>query len=592
MAQQIELTADPVSLKMSKGETAESSITLRNLGKNVAQFTIAIEGLDPKWYKLPVSSVALFPNDRDNVKVIVSLPDTLDPNITSYPFLVKATSQDNAADTMTVKMSVDVGPAPKLALNISPPSISGRRGSYTIEVGNPDRKECKVQLKASRPKGRLKFNLQPDALTVPAGDTKEAILNVRLNWLAMLLGEKAYDFEISAEQPNGVAAEKIIQSAQLVNIPWYRFLTRIRIPWLSRPPVIKSFQATTDNKREFLLKWAVQKSSKVQIDGSDVEAMGESILHPTENKKITLVATNRYGKTSKTIEVIPLSVPEPRTSDKIKVTISPPKLQTKAGYVPALAMVQVQNLSTIVDKFIIEVEGLDETWYSRSASSIALMPQVTDQVQITFQPPEKKGVKAGIYTFAITVRSQSMDGEYARVLGKLEILPSVQYKIKAHPYRLYGMRKVTCNLTISNTSVSETKIAIEATDLDDGCKFKIKPDSLVLGAWNTLEIPIGIRPKRNSIIGAVKRYDITFTTSAENLSPQTANCEFNHSPFMKSWKPVFRTIRTIIAIAVLVVVVVLIIKWGGGWDALKESPKDWFKQIVTSLTTTIEGWFK
>lgn len=583
MSERIELIASPTSLKMSKGETAESGITLRNRGKTMDQFTLSIEGLDPKWYKLPVSSVALFPNDQDIVKVIFSLPEEIDPGVDAYPIIVKAVSQENPADITATQLNIEVGKAPKLELNISPERFSGRKGTYTVTIGNPGYKECQVKLKAGRPKGRLRFKLQSDSLTVPAGSRAEAALNVRLNWLASIFSGKAYDFQVTAEPADGASAEAVSQSGQLVNVPWYRFFSNLRIPGLSRPPAIKIFETKTENKREFQLKWLVQRSNRVKLDDSDVESQGESLVHPTEPRKYVLTAINRYGSSSKTLEVEPLPVPQIRTSEKIKMSMSTAQIQAQAGLVPAQAIIQVQNLSAIVDKFVVEVEGLDESWYTRSASSIALMPQATDHVQISFLPPKKKGVKSGLYPFAVVIRSQSMAQESASVVGQLEILPSVEYKLKVHPYRLSGMKKGTCNLTIANTGVSEANITVDTSDLDEGLKYQVKPDRLTLGAWSTVEVPIIFRPKRGSFLGAVKRYDITITTSAENGNPQTASCEFTHSPFVKSWKPILRIIRAIIGIAILVVIVFLVIKWGGGWNALRENPQNWFNNIIHSI---------
>jgi uncharacterized membrane protein len=78
MSERIELEATPIKLKVSRGETAESNVTVRNKGQTVDQFTISVEGIDPGWYTLPVSSVALFPNDQDKVKIIINLPENVD----------------------------------------------------------------------------------------------------------------------------------------------------------------------------------------------------------------------------------------------------------------------------------------------------------------------------------------------------------------------------------------------------------------------------------------------------------------------------------------------------------------------------------
>jgi hypothetical protein len=586
MSERIEVTTEPELLKMSRGETAEYSITLKNCGKTVDQFTLSIDGLDPSWYKLPVSSVALFPNDQDTVKVIITLPEILDSGVSSYRFSVKAASQENPADTVTVALGFEVGAAPGLELNISPASISGRKGTYTVTVNNPDRKEHQVSLKSAS-RGRLRFNLQPESFTLAAGGSVQSSLNVKLNWLALLIGQKSPDFQIIAEQSDTPGAEIAAQNGQLVSTPWYKVFSRLRIPWFSRPPSIRLFEARTDNKREYLLKWEVRRANRVTLDDSDVEPQGESLVNPGEPRKYTLTAVSRYGSTSKTVEVKPLPVPQARASEKIKVSVSPAQLQTQAGLIPAQAVVQVQNLSSIVDKFIVDVDGLDSSWYSRSASSIALMPQASDQVQISFLPPKKKGVKSGSYTFAITVRSQTDAQVSASVIGTLEILPAVDYKLKIHPYRFSGMRKGNCSLTLANVGVSEAHISLEASDLDEGCTYEFKPQSLTLSAWNTVEVPIIIRPKRKSFFGEVKRFDITITASTENGAPVTTNCEFNHTPFIKSWKPVFRVVRAIVAIAVVVVAAYFIIQWGGGWDSLRSSPQTWFSNIVNS----VEGWF-
>ena len=588
MSERIELKASPTNLKLLEGDVAESDITLLNRGKTVDQFTISVEGLDPAWYTLPVSSVALFPSDKDNVKISIRFPEGAGAGEKQYPFKIKATSQENPAEYVVVNMIAELGVQPKPGLNISPAHISGRKGTFQISVNNLGLKEASLYFKASNKQNRLRFSLRPDSLTLPTGGHGEVNLDVRLNWIGLLWGEKTYDFQVVAEQAGVRMGEgSSMVNGQLTSIPWYRIFSKLRIPWLSRPPAIQSFEAITDDRREFKLKWQVQRANRVQIDDSDTEMQGESLVSPSEPKQYTLTATNRFGTARKVIEVKPLPVPVARASDKIRLTLSPLKLQAQAGIVPAQATVQVQNLSDIVDKFLVDVEGLGETWSSRSASSIALMPQASDQVHISFHPPKKKGVKEGVYPFAITVRSQSMANETASVVGQLEVLPSREFKIKIHPFRVSAMRKASYLLNLANTSVSDVAIALEAIDLDDGCKFLIKPDRLTLGAWSTAEVPLIVRPKRGSFIGQPKRFDITLTAISEGIQPQTANCEFTHKPLMASWKPIWRAVKAIIVLAVLVVAVYYALKLGGGWSVLRESPQNWFNNVIS----TFEGWF-
>ncbi len=169
MSPRIELEAAPVNLRASRGENVESSLTLRNRGQTVDQFTISIEGIDPAWYTLPVSSVALFPNDQDKVKIIIHLPEDIDLKDTSYFLKVKVSSQENPADIATADLTLDIGAIPSLSLSLSPAKLAGRKGMYQVSATNPGKKEAKVHLKANSSQGRLRFNIQPDSFIVPAG---------------------------------------------------------------------------------------------------------------------------------------------------------------------------------------------------------------------------------------------------------------------------------------------------------------------------------------------------------------------------------------------------------------------------------------
>jgi len=364
MPGKVEATVEPTTLVVGPGDTAEATATLRNLGQTVDQFTISVEGIDPSWYTLPVSSVALYASD---------VP------------------------------------------------------------------------------GQLRYHLRPESLTVAGGGQSEASLEVRLGWIAFFGGHKELDFQVLARLPEAEEGKTI--NGQLVRIPWYKTLPQIRLPhiqlpWLTRPPAITTFNATTEDKREFKLSWSTKRATEVKLDTEHVERKGEELVHPTEATSYVLTTSNKYGSTSQTIDVTPLPVPKAKVSERIRASLSPTQLQVQAGGVPLIATLQLQNLGDIVDKFLVEVEGLDQTWYSRSASSVALMPQATDQVQISFQPPKRKGVKARPYPFAVTVSSQSTVEEATSIIGQLEILPLIEFKLRVHPYRVSCRRKGTFRIKI------------------------------------------------------------------------------------------------------------------------------------------------
>jgi uncharacterized membrane protein len=215
------------------------------------------------------------------------------------------------------------------------------------------------------------------------------------------------------------------------------------------------------------------------------------------------------------------------------------------------------------------------------------MPQATDQVQITFQPPKKKGVKAKEYPFAVIVRSQSTPEEATSIVAQLEVLPAVDFKLGIHPYRVSCRKKGTFRIRLANTGVSDINFTLEATDLDEGLRFRFKTDNPEVTSWNTVEVPMIVKPKRGSGVGEKKRYDISVTAIAGDGNTQTINCELYHNPLIGSWRPILRALRIILFLAIIGVAVYFVLKWGGGWQTLTSSPQAWLNNLIH----TVEGWF-
>jgi hypothetical protein len=523
---------------------------------------------------MPTSSVALFPNDQDNLKVLIHPPKTAKTKAASKSCSVKVTSRDNPEAVAVAKLVINLEALPELEVAILPQSDVGRKGYYQISVSNPINSEVKIKLSASDAQRRLWYHLHPKSLTIPPAGQSEAILEVRFGWLDYLkFGEKRVNFQVVTLHPATDQSKTLI--GELIGVPWYKPLTKIRLPhirlphitlpWLKRPPSIKSFTAITDDNREYKIGWSVQKADEIKLDDVVVESQGEVTISLREPTEYTITATNKYGTRSKTLEIIPRRAPKVEVSEHLSATLSPTHIQAQAGGVPIQALLKVQNTGEIVDKYLIEVEGLDESWYSRSTSSIALMPQTEEQLQLLFQPPKKRGVKAKIYPFAIVLRSQSRPEDVTSITGQLEVLPSVEFKIAVLPFRITSQKKGKYRVAIENIGVSDASLELEATDLDEGLQFRFKKQNVVVAAWTKTEVPMVVKPKRGSTVGERKRYDITVTGIDSDGKTQTANAELHHRPTMGSYRTIFRILKIVIYVAVIVGLVILLKYWGGGW---------------------------
>lgn len=587
MSGKIELSVTPSSFVLGAGETAEATVTIRNLGQSVDQLLLNVEALDPEWYTLPVSSVALFPNDRDNLKVILHPPKTAETRAGPRPFHIRVISQEDRQEAAVVDLTIEIRGLPSIELAITPQTIRGWRGIYNVQADNPGDVEASILLSAADDKNRLRYRVEPQRLTVPANGQAATSLRVRLGWLSFLLFlivlKKEFDFKAMASVAEVEGA--ITADGKLVRKPIREYLPKIRIPWFKRKPAIVTFKSTTADRRDFTLNWSVKRAIEVKLNDEIVEREGERTFSPADRTSYMITASNKHGVATQTVTVEPVTVPKARTSERIRAVLSSTSLQATAGTIPAQATLELQNLSDVVDKFSVEVEGIDGSWYNRSASSVALMPKASDRVMVSFQPPKKKGVRARTYPFAVTVRSQNTPGDMAVISANLEILPWIEFKIQVRPYRVSTRKKGKYRINLANTGGSDTKVHLEATDLDEGLVFQFKDEDPVISAWNTIEVPMIARPKRGSMVGEHQRYDITVTATEPSIMAQTANCEMQHKPYIRSWKTVFRFLRLILFIGIIAALIGFIIHWGGGWSELTRSPQSWWNHLVRQITS-------
>lgn len=176
MATKIEVTVAPTAFVIAAGDTSEATATLRNRGQTVDQLTLKIDGLDPSWYTLPVSSVALFPNDQDNLRIVLHPPMVAETKAGSHPFRITVSSQENPGEIVTLDLAIEIKPLPGLEFGISPQRIAGRKGAYRITVKNMGDSEARLSLKANDAHGGLRYSFQPPTLSVPGRGGAEATL--------------------------------------------------------------------------------------------------------------------------------------------------------------------------------------------------------------------------------------------------------------------------------------------------------------------------------------------------------------------------------------------------------------------------------
>ena len=219
----------PSSLEVpAVGQAVETTLTVQNKGSVVDQVLIEVEGLNPQWYTLSVSSVSLFPGDQDQVTIRLQPPK--DPTIKAgdYPFTVKLTSKADPQNRTTIAGQLTIRPQVSYAFEVTPQRATARRqAKFRITLTNAGNADVRFSLSASDREESCVFKFDTPEPSVPARSKRQVALSVRPHRGWILGPLKNYDLTISAA-PLGSGVEPRKAAAQLQHRP---LLSSLRPVW-------------------------------------------------------------------------------------------------------------------------------------------------------------------------------------------------------------------------------------------------------------------------------------------------------------------------------------------------------------------------
>ena len=178
----------------------------------------------------------------------------------------------------------------------------------------------------------------------------------------------------------------------------------------------------------------------------------------------------------------------------IRVALSRKALQIEPGQVGELT-VTIQNLSEIVDQYLIEIEGIDDTWVSASPSRMSLFPQDQGQVTVRLSPPGT--ARAGTYDLAVKVVSRENPVEWTTVHAEVEVAPVFLFDVGLAPQRKSTLGEdAAFRVRLSNPGNVDVTIGLSASDPEDACTYSFEPPQVVVGAGASAEASLAVVPRQ------------------------------------------------------------------------------------------------
>ena len=221
----------------------------------------------------------------------------------------------------------------------------------------------------------------------------------------------------------------------------------------------------------------------------------------------------------------------------------------------------VTNRGDAVDRFEIEVEGIDPEWRFIPVPTIAVEPGETRTEKLFLKPPRLPENVAGAYPFVVRVRSLE-SGDARTAQGLLKLLPFHHVTMEISPKK--GILSPTkkrndFRLTLVNLGNSEHTVGLSAQDPDDRCAYEFEQDAVTLAPGQGKEVEMTANPKQSSLLagGRLIGFSVFARSQTERGVSATAQAQLEQRALLSPAAVVFA---------------LLVIAGGLGWWSVRPKP--------------------
>lgn len=494
--------ATPAEQRVEPGHQAVFAIHVENRSAQAQSQTISIDGLAAAWVRIDFDARGLaFPQERRSGMVTISVPGDAEPGVREIAIVARAGAEQSAAAAI-----VDVLATEPLPLA---PGVT----------------------------------LTPSAVAVAAGGT-EARIQIGIRNVGAQDAE--YQLAVSGLQAG-----------------WYRVTERLRVPgggsgsaelWVGPPA------SAPEASHRFTLRVTVAETPEVFG-----HAPGELRVTAAEEAATPVPASAPASPPmTPTAQPPPLPAPPPAIVEEPESPVSAPDVllapstsfRFTADEVTQQAIITVQNRSRILERYVIEVSGLPERWFTLTAADISLEAGDSQQVPLRLSPRPGPEHPAGEYHFRVRVSPHGYPNAATDVAAVLNVEGIESFEMRLDPPQATG-RTVPYQLTLRNTGTRPIQLDTGGSDPEGRVKFRIDAaPQIEQGSEATVRVTVGAR--RNRFVGSPETFDFRLRSGPPDAIDQasTLDARFIHEPFLSNRLPVLAGFY-----GVLIAVVVFLFFW-------------------------------
>ena len=149
----------------------------------------------------------------------------------------------------------------------------------------------------------------------------------------------------------------------------------------------------------------------------------------------------------------------------------------------------VRNLSSVVDQYLITIDGLDPTWFTIAEPSVSLFPTDKAPLQLTIHPPQD--APAGPHPFTIRATSSTDPSRQAQLPATLTVGATGGYELTLSPQHASG-RSATFRLIVANHANAPTSLSLEGRDAEGALRYNLSQSQITVPANTQVEVPLHV----------------------------------------------------------------------------------------------------
>lgn len=285
------------ALQVAPGQVATTTLTVRNAGQVVDEFTFEVLGDAAAWTTVEPDLVRLMPGAEEVVVVSMAPPTTADLPPGDLPFGIKVNAKEDPEASVVEEIVVAVGVFSSVVAELVPHTSQGSRvGRHDIAVDNHGNELLGVGLSATDPDDRLTFRLQEPELALEPGTAAFTELEVRPRKRFWRGANKTLPFQVVVDHAGG--DEPILLDGSMVQKailpPWLlrallALLALLLLLWLLwlfllRPEMESLAQEAADEAAEEAVAEAVEAASSPVAEVEEELAQQEEAVEEAESE--------------------------------------------------------------------------------------------------------------------------------------------------------------------------------------------------------------------------------------------------------------------------------------------------------------------